>query len=284
MARSITECLRYGARELLEHNIESASLDARILLEFTLGFSTEKLLLDSQQIITDKQMANYEALLKRRIEHEPIAYLVGQKEFYGLNFKVNPHVLIPRPDSEILVETALEYVKAGKVKNILELGVGSGCLLLSILYNSPLDVCATTTDISKQALEIAKDNYKTLNIKNKVEFLNQNWADDIKQKYDLIISNPPYIEEDAVKSLALDVRQFEPHLALTGGKNGLDCYEYIAKQLPYLLTPNGVVLLEIGMGQEKAIGEILNMHHLRIISHKQDLAGITRCIAASLSY
>ncbi len=277
MALSIQEYLRQATQQLLNVGIDTARLDARILLEFVTGFSAEKLLINTKSELAVQKANHYQELIRQRLNFKPIAYIIGRKEFYGLDFAVNENVLIPRPDSECLVESAIKYAKQCNFKNILELGVGSGCLLLSILSNLSPEIEATAVDISAEAIAITKQNYQRLGLKNQIEFLVQNWGDNLK-KYDCIISNPPYIDTDEISGLQPDVRNFEPRLALDGGGDGMDCYRDIAAQLPNLLNQNGVAFFEIGINQAKLVGEIFQRHNFMVIEEVYDLAGVIRCL------
>lgn len=278
MAISIQEYLSQATQQLLNVGIDTARLDARILLEFVTGFSTEKLLINTKSELAVQQANHYQELIRQRLNFKPIAYIIGRKEFYGLDFAVNENVLIPRPDSECLVESAIKYAKQYNFKNILELGVGSGCLLLSILSNLSPEIEATAVDISAEAIAVTKQNYQRLGIKNPIQFLLQNWGGDLSKKYDCIISNPPYIDTDEISGLQPDVRNFEPRLALDGGGDGMDCYRDIAAQLPNLLNQNGVAFFEIGINQAKLVGEIFKSHNFIVIEEVYDLAGVIRCL------
>ncbi len=275
---AIKDILQCGIQELLACGIDTAVLEARILLEFVTKFSTEKLLVNNQQQLSLEQIDHYQQLIARRKKLEPIAYIIGQKEFYSLNFIVNKNVLIPRPDSEVLVNTALKYVKEYKFENILELGVGSGCLLLSILYNLPSTTRATAVDISSEAMAITRQNYQQLGLKNQVNFLVQNWGEGLNEHYDLVISNPPYIAKGEISDLQLDVQNYEPKLALDGGNDGLDCYRAITQQLPKLLSINGIALFEIGINQAEPIKAIVESYDFQVIEEVRDLANIIRCL------
>lgn len=276
---SIQEYLKYATQQFLNVGIDTASLDARILLESVTGFSPEKLLINLSLELSEQQIKHYKELIDQRLKFKPIAYIIGYKEFYGLNFIVNENVLIPRPDSECLVEAAIKYIKQYNFKNILELGVGSGCLLLSILFNSSPKIDATAIDISDDAIAVATQNYKRLKLGNAIEFLVQNWGTNLAKKYDCIISNPPYIDTDVISKLQPDVRDFEPRLALDGGGDGMNCYQDIASQLSKLLNPGGIALFEIGINQAESVTKIFHSYNFVVIEKISDLTGVIRCLA-----
>lgn len=281
---TIKDYLAYATKQLQDIYKDMAAFEARILLEFVTGLTTDRLLLDSQKSLTDSQLELYMQAIARRKNLEPIAYITGRREFYGLDFIVSPQVLIPRPDSEVLVTKAIAYSQKRNFKSILELGVGSGCLLLSILHNLKSDVIGAAVDISPEAIAIARKNYLKLGLKNQVKFLEQDWADGLVGQYDLIISNPPYIVSKEIEELQIDVKDFEPRRALDGGADGLGCYRDIAKLLPKLLLPNGLVLLEIGIHQERLVAEIIAGHGFKVIEEVRDLAGVIRCLVCSLFF
>lgn len=281
---TIKDYLAYATKQLQDIYKDMAAFEARILLEFVTCLTTDRLLLDSQKSLTDSQIELYMQAIARRKNLEPIAYITGRREFYGLDFIVSPQVLIPRPDSEVLVTKAIAYSQKRNFKSILELGVGSGCLLLSILHNLKSDVIGAAVDISPEAIAIARKNYLKLGLKNQVKFLEQDWADGLVGQYDLIISNPPYIVSKEIEELQIDVKDFEPRRALDGGADGLGCYRDIAKLLPKLLLPNGLVLLEIGIHQERLVAEIIAGHGFKVIEEVRDLAGVIRCLVCSLFF
>lgn len=278
---NIREHLTYGTKQLQSVCKDMAAFEARVLLEFVTGLTTDRLLLDGHKILTDSQVKRYLQAIERRRNLEPVAYITGQREFYSLDFIVSPQVLIPRPDSEVLVAKAIAYGQKRNYKSILELGTGSGCLLLSILYNLASDVAGVAVDISPEAIAIARKNYLKLGLKNQVEFLQQDWSDGLVGRYGLIISNPPYIASQAIKNLQIDVRDFEPRRALDGGADGLNCYRDIAKLLPTLLSPGGLVLFEIGIGQERLVAKIITDYGFKVIEEVPDLAGVIRCLVCA---
>lgn len=275
---SAREALRLGILHLQAAEISSAALDARILLEFVLGVSREELLFSLDLPITKAQYAELERLLELRAKHKPIAQIIGKREFWGLNFAVSEATLDPRADSETLIEAVLERVQTKELPlKILDLGTGTGCLLLSLLSELP-NASGVGADISRETLAIASLNANNLKLEDKADFVQSNWAENVEGKYDIIISNPPYIPSLEIAKLAPEVAEFEPKLALDGGDDGFDCYRAIMTQLPNMLAENGFVAFEIGMGQEGELDKIAAANGLKMVSEKQDLGGIIRCI------
>jgi release factor glutamine methyltransferase len=244
-------------------------LDAEVLLAHMLGVERGTLLLD-QDINIDKQA--YELLVDRRAAHEPVAYITGTREFWSLDLAVTPAVLIPRPDSETLIEAALgsDITPA----TILDLGTGSGALLLAALTEFP-GAIGLGIDASPAALEIAARNAERLGLAARAQFQLGDWGQGLEQPFDLILCNPPYVETTA--NLAPDVRDHEPATALFAGADGLDDYRRILPQLGRLLTPAGIAILEIGATQAAAVTALAKDAGLRA-SVRRDLAGLDRCL------
>lgn len=247
----VGEAIREAAQQLARTS-ETARLDAEWLMAHALGVSRSDLLLRHGEAAVP---AAFTGLIARRMRHEPLAYIIGEAEFYGRSFTVNPAVLIPRGDSECVVEAALEIAPAkGRV---LDLGTGSGCLLLTILAQRD-GLHGVGVDASVDALQVAALNAARLGLSQRARILRRDWhehgwADDLG-RFELVIANPPYVEQDAV--LDPDVRDFEPAAALFAGPEGLDDYRAIMPQLQGLLAPDGVAVLEIGAGQADAVGGI----------------------------
>ncbi len=219
------------------------------------------------------------AMLKRRLNHEPLDKIIGSREFYKYVFKVNNNVLSPRPDTEILLESALELIPSETPFRILDLGTGSGCILLSLLKERPAAV-GVGLDISAAALDVAVENAAVLGVSARVKFINQSWnsADFGVEEFDIIVSNPPYIPAAEIPTLEREVREYDPLTALDGGKDGYKCYREIAAQAPLILQNGGYILLESGIGQAEKIMEIFAAAGLKPVKTVPDLAGINRCV------
>lgn len=218
-------------------------------------------------------------MLHRRLQNEPLDKIIGKKEFFKSVFEVNSDVLSPRPDTEILVEGALELIPEDKSLNVLDLGTGSGCILLSLLSERPQCV-GIGIDASLKAIKTAMRNAKNLNLTARTSFVNKSWEEEgfVNETYDIIVSNPPYIPTEDIAELETEVKNYDPLTALDGGKDGLECYRQIAKITPLILKKSGYILLEVGYNQAKSVEEIFQNQGLKPVKMLKDLAGINRCV------
>ena len=279
---TIKETLRKGMIQLKTENVTEPNLKARLIMQYILNKPRQYLIIYDNQVLTLRQEVNYFKAIKRLINGEPIQHITHQQEFMKLNFFVNEDVLIPRPDTEILVEEVIR--KAENISNpvILDLCTGSGAIAVSLAkYIKNVHICAV--DISSKALEIAKKNAELNGVKNNIEFIESNLFDKIKErKFDIIVSNPPYIETETIKTLSKDV-QSEPKIALDGGKDGLDFYRKIADSGSKYLNRQGYICLEIGYNQRIAVRQILeNKKRYVNINCIKDLCGNDRVITAQI--
>lgn len=275
---SVKDVLRHAVLELQRAHIETASMDARVLLQYVLHLTREELLLDNERELTSGQLETYTQLVEKRMSRQPVSQLTGKREFWGMCFKVTENTLDPRPDSETLIEAILAKLPNREAPlKVLDLGTGTGCLLLTVLSEYP-NAQGTAVDICNDALAVAKQNARNLGLENRMQCINSCWGNDVQGQYDLIISNPPYIPSSVIPSLAPEVAQWEPKLALDGGPDGMNCYRAIAAQLPRMLAVNGLAVFEIGIGQAKELETILNSHDLKVAGTKDDMAYITRCV------
>ena len=273
----LLELYKDSTKKLEQEGILTSKLDVKILLSFLLDIDSKELIMYFNQHIDRKFINNFEQLLKRRLNREPIANIVNKKSFWSYDFFVNENVLTPRSDSEILVEAVLSnYNNMNENLNILDLGTGSGCLILSLLKMYK-NATGLAIDISDKALQVAKQNAKNLKVEN-IQFLKNNWNDNIEDKFDIIISNPPYIPTKEIKELEPEVNKFNPLLALDGGEDGLNCYRYLAKSLDKNLKENKKIFLEIGKNQEKDIEKIFNENGYKLLKIYKDLAEINRIL------
>ena len=276
---NIKENINYAIKILKENKIEEPILISKILLSYYLNVSKEYLIIHQEDKVEEKVEEEYKNAINKIIKGIPIQYIIRKQEFMKLNFLVNEYVLIPRADTEILVEEVIEYSKNINNKNIkiLDLCTGSGAIGISIAkYISNSFV--TVSDISKDAIEVAKINAKNNNVNDRIKFINSNLFEKIEEKFDIIVSNPPYIETDNISKLDIKV-QNEPIIALDGGIDGLDFYKKIAMQAYKYLNKNGYLFLEIGYNQRKSVTDILkNTERYNNIQCIKDLSGNDRVI------
>ncbi|MGB5558799.1 MAG: peptide chain release factor N(5)-glutamine methyltransferase [Paracoccaceae bacterium] len=264
-----------GARLLAAAGVANPRTDARILLAFAAGVSRDRLVLIGDQPLSADIVAAYSNALERRAARVPVSHITGAREFYGRRFIVTPDVLDPRPDTETLIEVALSRPYA----RVLDLGTGSGCIVLTLLAERP-GAEGIGTDISARALEVAGTNGRALGVGERVELLVSDWFSDVRGRFDLIVSNPPYIAQAEMAELEPEVRDYEPHAALTPGGDGLDAYRAIAAGLGAHLVPGGRVLLEIGPTQAEAVSALLAEAGLGRIAVHHDLDGRDRVVEA----
>jgi len=266
---TVREALAAAARRLAAVS-GSPRLDAELLMAHALGVSREGLLLSR---LSDPAPAAFAPLLRRRLAHEPVAYITGRRAFWTIELEVAPGVLIPRPDSETLIEAAVDHFGTNGPATILDLGTGPGTLLFAALDQWP-NATAVGVDRSEQALALAARNAERLGLAGRAHFQPGDWGEGLDQSFDLILCNPPYIETGA--ALPADVAEWEPPEALYAGVDGLDAYRALAPQLPRLLAPGGVACLEIGAGQAAAVSALFAARFT--ISSRNDLSGIARCL------
>jgi release factor glutamine methyltransferase len=267
-------------QQLADAGIESPRLEARMLLAFVCGKEPAEIFTDDK--LNETQEKKLQSLLARRLAHEPLDKILGKREFYKAEFKVSDKVLSPRPDTETLVEAALRLLPSDNPTTILDLGTGSGCIIESLLLERP-SAQGVAIDISPEALQIAADNAVNLGVANRLKFIQASWfeadfATRLAQKFDLIVTNPPYIPTKDIATLMPEVQKYDPLLALDGGTDGFDSYKRIAELAPILLKDGGYILLEAGIGQAEQIAEIFAKQGLHLISTEKDLSGIKRCV------
>jgi len=269
------------ANIILKNNyIKTAELDTEILLAEVLGSSREYIILNNHKNLDKIKLDHFKKLIKERANRKPIAYLLNKKDFWDSEFYVNKNALIPRPDTEVVIEEILRLTKYKTKFNILDIGVGSGCILLSILRERK-NFYGTGIDISKKSLEISKINARNLNLEQRIKFYKSDIDNFSKGKYDLIISNPPYIKSCDLKYLEKDVINFEPKLALDGGLDGLSVIRKVINKSSELIKRNGKFILEIGFNQKNKVIKLLNKKGFYINSTLKDLAKNDRCIVST---
>jgi release factor glutamine methyltransferase len=274
------EILNEGSKILKLHNIKSFNLDSEILLSSVLKLERSKLILNLNKNIKYKDKKNYFNLIERRKKNEPVAYITGYKEFWKNTFKVNRNVLIPRPDTEIVVEQILNELDVNSSKRILDIGTGSGCIILSILKERK-KCHGTGIDISKKAINLAKYNAKIQHIGNRIKFFNSDIDNFYRDKYDLITSNPPYIKLYEINDLERDIKNYEPKVALNGGIDGYSKIKLVIKKSSTLIKKKGKLILEVGLGQIRETQRILRLNGFNTNKVVKDLANKSRCIIST---
>lgn len=272
-----TEAFLMGMQKLKEAEIGEAQLDARLLLEEVCGTDHNTLLCHGDREVSEAEEEQYRKALEQRAVHVPLQHLLGYQDFMGLRFQVNEYVLIPRQDTEILVEEAMRYLHDGM--RILDLCTGSGCILLSLLHYSN-DCEGVGVDISQEALQVAAQNAELLGIK--ADFLKSDLYEKVTGKFDFLVSNPPYIERKVIPTLMEEVREYDPYIALDGGEDGLDFYRRIIGGAQDYLKRGGQILMEIGSGQAKAVSELLREAGFKEIDVCRDFAGLDRVVSGRL--
>ena len=278
----ISQIIDLGSKALKEKKIKSHILDSELILSKILRISREKILVSSDKKLKNTHVLSFNKLLKRRLHSEPIAYILKRKEFFSKNFYVNKNTLIPRPDTELLVEKIL---KVNKKKNpyILDIGTGSGCIILSLLQNIE-NSRGVAIDISKKALDLAKKNAQKMKLNKKCKFVHKPIEKIYGYKFDLIVSNPPYIPVYQIKNLSKDIKQFEPRNALDGGNDGLDVIKKVIYKSTTILKKNGLLAIEIGNEQYKKVLQILNLNGFRNRFLIKDYQKNIRCLISVLKW
>ena len=277
---NIQTLLNQASKTLDNSSNTSSKLDSEILLSKIIKKNRQYLILNSNEELKKENIKSFNYLVKRRKKGEPIAYLINKKEFWKQNFYINQNVLIPRPDTEILVEETLKLFNVNSKLNMLDIGTGSGCILLSILKERR-NFFGTGIDISKKAINVARFNAKMHQLSNRVKFYNSDVDKFLIGKYDLVVSNPPYIKRQDLKYLEVDVKGFEPKLALDGGKDGFSKITKVISKTSTLLKKNGRFILEIGFGQKKKILSILKQNNFFINKVVKDYGKNDRCVIST---
>ena len=274
----LKQLIKESVLKLQEAGIADAKTDTFLLLEAAAGITKAGYLLDPDKQLSASEYELFDGFLKRRMQHEPCQYIIGQTEFYGLSFLVNEHVLIPRQDTELLVEEALKTT--AEDSRVLDLCTGSGAVAVAIKHSRP-DAAVTALDISKEALETAKKNAE----KNGcgIEFLVSDLFEDLgaERKFDVIVSNPPYISETEYETLMPEVKDHEPSLALLAGEEGLDIYRRLIAEAPRYLAKGGALLVEIGCSQAEAVSRLFKENGFKEIKVIKDLAGLDRVVSGT---
>lgn len=274
---SLKGLLADGAKMLTQAGIDEAELDARYILEYITGLNSAQYFIHSEDIIEKNKAEEFFRLIERRSKRIPLSYVIGTRDFFGLTFKVNENVLIPEQETELLVEEVIKYSEG---KAVLDMCTGSGCIAISIaLFGKPSKVAAS--DISEKALEVARENAKSLKA-GEISFIQGDMFENVTDKFDIIVSNPPYIETGEIDELMPEVRDYIPRLALDGDIDGLKFYRIISKEAVKKLNKNGRIFYEIGYNQSRAVASILLENGFTDVKIMKDYSGLDRIVMAKL--
>ena len=283
-ALAVTDLVRQGWHRLVQAHVENPRLDTELLLAQAAGVTRANLFAGSIEL-DDETQRRFEALIRRRAAREPLAYITGRKEFYSLEFEVGPGVLVPRPETETIVDLALKFAAGRRNCRLLDIGTGCGAIALAIASNAP-EVRVVATDISTDALAIAHRNAVRLDLESRTRFVHADCWDTLDRgellgRFDIVVSNPPYVCNSEIARLEPEIRDFEPRIALDGGPDGLNFYRRIAAGLGDHLFDSGAVILEIGNGQAAAVAAMLQAAGCVDVSVSNDLSGIPRAVLSN---
>jgi release factor glutamine methyltransferase len=274
----LREVLRHAEALLREAGVDTPELDARILMGAALGMTREHMLIHATARLNPAQVGRVLGFIKRRVDREPVSRILGRREFWSLDFHLSPATLDPRPDSETLIDEALAGIADRKAPlAVLDLGTGTGCLLLAVLSELP-NAAGTGIDRSEEAVATATANARRLGLGQRARFAVGDWGTGLAERFDLVVSNPPYIPDAEIETLAPEVVRFDPVAALAGGPDGLNAYRTIVAQLPNLLKSNGKVIFEVGAGQSGDVSALLASAGFSGIGTRSDLAGVERAV------
>lgn len=276
---TLQDARRQAAKQLRLAGIETPDLDARLLAEFATGWDRTELILKSQDVLPADELRRLTALTKRRASGEPIDHILGYREFYGRNFSVNRHVLSPRPETEGLVDEALKSLQGQTSPRLLDLGTGSGAIIITLLAETK-DATGMAVDISDAALKTAIENAAKHDVSDRLSFAQSHWFGNIDGDFDLIVSNPPYITDQAMRALSAEVKNFDPDISLRGGEDGLSAYREITARAQDYLKLGGGLIVEIGYDQGESVTALFQNAGFRNVRLFQDLSGHDRIIKA----
>jgi len=279
---TLRDAMNRAGNTLAVAGVPAPRLEARLILAHVLGTGCETVVGHPERRLSARQREVFDGLIDRRINREPLAYLTGQREFWSLPFFVTRETLIPRPDSETIIETALWRIdRRRRDLRILDLGTGSGCLLMALLSELP-ESTGLGIDRSWDALRVATRNAKMLGLAERTQFVCGHWSNGLAGRFDLVVANPPYIAAGDIPELAPEITRYEPRLALDGGDDGLCAYRAIAPDLPRVLVPNGALIFEVGAGQASSVVAMLRKAGFQHLEINGDLSGNPRCVSGFL--
>lgn len=281
---TLAEQLRLSAARLAKAGSDTPELDARVLTSHVLKLPIESLVRNANQPLKADEVSMLETVIARREKREPVSHIIGERGFWKDTFKVSKHVLTPRPDSETMIEGLTKYrPEKNAAYTILDLGTGSGCLLLSALREYP-NAQGIGVDISEDALDVARENANALKLSTRARFMKSDWFENLDKtiRADIVLMNPPYIPRDDISTLDRDVKNYEPHLALDGGQDGFSCYRKIFSQLSLYLSNHPLILIEVGVNQADEIAALGHTNGMKLKSILPDLAGTPRIVVLEL--
>jgi len=279
---SVGAAVNSAIEEFERAGVETPRLDARVLAAHALGIELAAVFGRPERLLDGSESKRLAAMVRRRKAREPLARIIGEREFWSLSLRISADTLVPRPESETLVEAVLQLTDDSQAPlHVLDLGTGSGCLLLALLSELP-EARGVGVDVCERVLAVADGNARRLGFSARTEFKAGDWnrglLPTLKRSFDIVVSNPPYIASGEIGRLAPEVAQFDPRHAIDGGSDGLNCYNVLVAQIPPLLNAGGLAVLEIGAGQEIAVARLVHECGLQVIDIKDDLAGIPRCV------
>lgn len=277
MSETLVSVWQAARDRLIAADVDTPVLDARLLLEAGAGVTRFDIVTDPRRALTDEQVAAVQVLVDRRVAREPVSHIVGKKAFWTLDLNVTPAVLTPRPETEFLVEAALVALPSTSPARILDLGVGSGAVLLAVLAERDL-VSGIGLDVSADALAIARGNAEMLKLDNRAAFHLGDWSTTFAEQFDVVVSNPPYIPSGDIDGLAPEVSKHEPRIALDGGADGLDAYRAIVGRLRDWVKPEGAFAFEVGKGQADRVEALVTAAGHSVLPQRVDLAGVPRVV------
>lgn len=275
--KSINDILKYGEQKL-QPVTDDYQIDAKLLLEHVLKKDSIYLFLNKFEDLAEEDIVSYQAFIERRVAGEPLQYIIGVQSFMGLDFLVEPGVLIPRSDTENLVTAVIEKIKHYGYKTVLDIGTGSGAIHLSLCHYLK-DITCTTVDISDEAIRIAKKNAEKLEVKDRVKYVKSDVFENINERFDVIVSNPPYIPTEVIEGLQRELTH-EPFIALDGGQDGYDFYRRIIDESPDYFNNQGILAFEVGHDQSRVIKQLLESSGFKDVEIHCDLSGIERVVLA----
>lgn len=276
MPDTIANVLAAARKALIAADVDGSALDARLLFQSASGLSHEDIIASPEKALDGATLLKFSDYIKRRLAHEPVSRILGTREFYGRSFQVTPAVLDPRADTEVLVELVLER-HGNEPRRVLDIGTGSGAILITLLAERPA-FHGVAVDISPEALLVAKVNGLANGVSGRLQLHKGSWFSGLEGSFDLIISNPPYIPHGDIAGLEVDVKAYDPHLALDGGADGLFAYRAIAADAAQFLVANGEVVVEIGAGQQPDVASIFKAQGFSLLATRKDLGGHVRVL------